>query len=81
LPEEDREKYMANKKPAGLESHLAELRKKHAALSTEVEKLARVPGCCNLELSELKKQKLRLKEEIEHLEKKQKSGNYEEQAA
>ena len=65
---------MTNKKPAGLENHLVELRKKHAAFSDAVEKLVRVPGHCNLKLSELKKQKLRLKEEIEHLEKNQRSG-------
>ncbi len=79
--EEDREKYMMNKKPAGLENHLVELRKKHAALSAEVDKLVRVPGCCNLELSELKKQKFRLKEEIERLEKIHKSSDSPSHAA
>lgn len=48
-------------------SHVAELRKKHESLSTAVEKAQRAPGTDDLHIAELKKQKLRLKEEISRL--------------
>ncbi len=48
-------------------SHLQQLRKKHEALSVEVEEVQRQPGSNDLRISELKKQKLKLKEEIERL--------------
>ena len=51
-----------------LSSHLDELRKKHATLSDEVEAAQRSPGSSNVQITELKKQKLRLKEEIHRLE-------------
>ena len=51
-----------------LGSHLQELRKKHASLKAEVEDAQRHPGYDDLQLTELKKQKLRLKEEIHRLE-------------
>ena len=50
-----------------LSSHVEELKKKHEALSEEVEVLQRAPGSPDHEISELKKQKLRIKEEIERL--------------
>lgn len=50
-----------------LSSHLAELKKKHHILSVEVEEAQRSPGVDGLELVTLKKQKLKLKEEIERL--------------
>ena len=50
-----------------LSSHLAELKKKHKHLSMEVEEAQRAPSVDGLELATLKKQKLRLKEEIERL--------------
>ncbi len=50
-----------------LESHLQELRKKHEALSTLVEEAQKSPGMDALEIAEMKKQKLRLKEEIYRL--------------
>ncbi len=50
-----------------LSSHLTELRKKHQNLSEQVEVEQRRPGADDLRLSELKKQKLRLKEEIQRL--------------
>ena len=50
-----------------LSSHVEELKKKHQTLSTEVEEAQRAPGSNDLEIAELKKQKLRLKEEIERL--------------
>ncbi len=50
-----------------LSSHLQELRKKHQHLSQEVEQAQRSPAFDDLQLSALKKQKLRIKEEIERL--------------
>jgi hypothetical protein len=48
-------------------SHLTELRRKHEHLSTLVEKEQRSPGADPLKIADLKKQKLRLKEEISRL--------------
>jgi hypothetical protein len=48
-------------------SHLVELRKKHDTLSEMVEQAQRSPGTDALKIAELKKQKLRLKEEISRL--------------
>ncbi len=50
-----------------LTSHLQELRRKHEALSERVEEAQRAPGFDDLALAEMKKQKLRLKEEINRL--------------
>lgn len=50
-----------------LDSHLQELRRKHQSLSDQVEKAQKSPAATDLEIAELKKQKLRLKEEIERL--------------
>lgn len=50
-----------------ISSHLEELRKKHVTLSDQVEQAQRAPGTSDHEISELKKQKLKLKEEIERL--------------
>lgn len=50
-----------------LTSHLQELKRKHQHLSHEVEQAQRAPGSDDLVISALKKQKLRLKEEIERL--------------
>ena len=47
--------------------HLQELRRKHEALSRQVEVEARSPGSDTLTLSDLKKRKLVLKQEIERL--------------
>lgn len=51
----------------GLSSHVQQLRDKHQSLSVEVEKAQRSPATDGLRLSELKRQKLRLKEQIERL--------------
>ena len=51
-----------------LSSHLQELRKKHQSLSDRVERVQRSPGSDDLTIAELKKQKLRIKDEIERLE-------------
>jgi hypothetical protein len=50
-----------------LGSHLQELRKKHQHLSDAVEEAQRQPGSDDLSIAEMKKQKLRLKEEISRL--------------
>jgi len=50
-----------------LGAHLQELKKKHANLSERVEEEQRSPGVDDLALRELKKEKLRLKEEIARL--------------
>ncbi|MCH2067662.1 YdcH family protein [Shimia sp.] len=48
-------------------AHLEELKRKHEALSEQVEQEQRAPGSSDLDVAELKKQKLRLKEEITRL--------------
>jgi hypothetical protein len=48
-------------------SHLVELRRKHDTLSEQVEQAQRNPGTDALKIADLKKQKLRLKEEINRL--------------
>ena len=50
-----------------LSSHVAELKKKHHELSERVEAAQSAPGTSDFEIAELKKQKLRLKEEITRL--------------
>lgn len=48
-------------------SHLQHLRRKHETLSERVEQALRSPGYDDLDITSLKKQKLRLKEEIHRL--------------
>ncbi len=50
-----------------LSSHLEELRKKHETLSERVVMAQQSPGVDDLEITELKKRKLQLKEEIQRL--------------
>ncbi|MFK7940447.1 MAG: YdcH family protein [Roseovarius sp.] len=50
-----------------LSSHLDELKRKHQILSDQVEEEQRAPGSSDFTIADLKKQKLRLKEEIERL--------------
>ena len=50
-----------------LANHLIELNKKKDALGEAIEKLQRSPGSNYLEITQLKKQKLRLKEEMARL--------------
>ncbi|MFP4274825.1 MAG: YdcH family protein [Paracoccaceae bacterium] len=50
-----------------LSAHVQELKRKHKALSDAVEEAQRAPGTDDLHIADLKKQKLRLKEEIERL--------------
>ena len=47
-----------------LQSHLGELRRKHETLSLKIEEEQRAPGSNDLEVMALKREKLRLKEEI-----------------
>ncbi|MFZ7093348.1 YdcH family protein [Primorskyibacter sp. 2E233] len=51
-----------------LSSHLQELKKKHQSLSEAVKEAQAAPGVDDLRVAELKKQKLRLKEEISKIE-------------
>lgn len=51
-----------------ISSHLSELKRKHDALSQLVEQEQRSPSADGLSIVELKKQKLRLKEEITKLD-------------
>ncbi len=51
-----------------LGAHLQELRKKHAHLSAKVEEAQRSPATDDLMVRDLKKEKLRLKEEIARLD-------------
>lgn len=48
-------------------AHIDQLKKKHETLSEAVEQAQRAPGIDGLQVADLKKQKLRLKEEIERL--------------
>lgn len=50
-----------------LSSHVEELKRKHRKLSDRVEEAQRAPSVSDTELAQLKKQKLRIKEEIERL--------------
>lgn len=51
-----------------LSSHLTELRKKHQSLSEAIEVEQRAPGSDSLRIASLKRQKLRLKDEINKLQ-------------
>ena len=51
-----------------LSSHLEELKKKHESLSTAVEHAQRSPGISHTEITQMKKQKLRLKDRIQWIE-------------
>lgn len=50
-----------------VDAHITELRKKHESLSAQVEKLQQTLSSDDMEIASLKKEKLRLKEEIERL--------------
>ncbi|MEM7711512.1 MAG: DUF465 domain-containing protein [Pseudomonadota bacterium] len=50
-----------------LTSHLQELRKKHETLSQQVEAEQRSPAMDSMALTEMKKRKLAIKEQIERL--------------
>ena len=48
----------------GISSHLQSLRNKHSELDKQISKAQRTPGACSIEITALKKQRLRLKEEM-----------------
>lgn len=48
-------------------AHLEELKKKHQSLSEQVDMAQRSPAADQIEVAAMKKQKLRLKEEITRL--------------
>lgn len=50
-----------------VESHVQVLRRKHETLSDAIEAAHRSPGADDLEIAQMKKEKLRIKEEIERL--------------
>jgi hypothetical protein len=50
-----------------LESHVAELERRHQALDREIEDALNRPGTDPLRLAEMKKRKLHLKDEISRL--------------
>lgn len=50
-----------------LNSHIQELQRKHQTLSAQVEAVEHAPGADHLKVAALKKEKLRLKEEISRL--------------
>ncbi|HCX67248.1 DUF465 domain-containing protein [Parvibaculum sp.] len=50
-----------------LESHIAELRDRHKALEQKINDQIHHPSSSDIQIAELKKQKLKLKEEIERL--------------
>lgn len=50
-----------------LESHVAELQRRHQALEKEIEDALNRPGIDQLHLAEMKKRKLHLKDEISRL--------------
>lgn len=49
------------------DAHLDALKRKHSEMSDAVEKAQRAPGIDDLQVASMKKQKLRLKEEITKL--------------
>lgn len=51
-----------------LTSHIAELRRKHQVLSEAVEAAQRAPGTDALNIAQMKKRKLMLKEQISRLQ-------------
>jgi hypothetical protein len=50
-----------------LNAHLETLKKKHRNMSEEIEQAQRAPGVDGLQVADMKKQKMRLKEEITRL--------------
>lgn len=51
-----------------IESHVAELLRRHAALEREIEDAVAHPAVDPLEVTQMKRRKLHLKEEIERLQ-------------
>jgi hypothetical protein len=53
--------------PMSIQSHLAELERKHQALETEIADAIAHPSTDDLTIAELKRRKLQVKDEIERL--------------
>lgn len=49
-------------------SHIAELKRKHQHLTTAVEQAQRAPSTDDLSIADMKKQKLKIKEQISRLQ-------------
>jgi hypothetical protein len=56
-----------------VESHLAELERRHEALKREIQEAQTHPGVDDLELAALKRRKLQIKDEIAQLKQSQKT--------
>lgn len=52
-----------------MQSHLAELERRHAALERKIEDALLHPSTDSLEMTDMKRQKLKIKEEIERIRK------------
>jgi hypothetical protein len=50
-----------------IELHIAELEEKHQKLKAEIQEELQHPGCSSLHLTELKREKLRIKDQLESL--------------
>jgi len=50
-----------------VDAHVTELKRKHAEISEQVEQLEHSPSASNLDLTKLKREKLRIKDTIEQL--------------
>jgi hypothetical protein len=50
-----------------VDTHLVELERRHAALEREIEEAMLRPGIDTLQVSEMKRRKLQIKDEIERL--------------
>jgi hypothetical protein len=50
-----------------MQSHLAELEKRHQALEDEISEAQMHPSCDDLQIAELKRRKLQVKDEIARL--------------
>ncbi|MFV0292258.1 MAG: YdcH family protein [Paracoccus sp. (in: a-proteobacteria)] len=50
-----------------VDAHIEKLREKHEHLSKAVEQAQRAPGVSDFEIAELKREKMRVKEEIARL--------------
>jgi hypothetical protein len=53
--------------PMNMRTHISELQRKHEELSERVESMQRRPGSNDLEIVSMKKEKLRLKEQLTRL--------------
>ncbi len=64
-----------------MSNELAQLKREHRELDTRIKKLGKKPGTCTLELGELKKKKLALKQQMQKLAKQLVEPELQKQAA